>query len=472
MSTAMEIVLPWGRFHATPWGRHVNEGAIDWPPAPWRLLRALYATWKTRCPDHPSAEVLDVIGALVEPPTYYLPDFVEAHTRHYMPDGAHRSGASGSTDKVIDSFVVVERGARLLVEWPVELSSDQRDCIAHIAERIPYLGRAETICELRLLDDEVPRECGRVYAPLNAQLTASNDAETVRVLAIESPFSEEALVARTTDVRRARLRRPPGTRWVRYARPESSRAMLDRAVVRQPRVRVDAVRWAIAGNALPSMHAALAMTDVLRRACIGAYGRQNDGAPSATLAGKDASGRPLIGHRHAHYLPLDADGDGLLDHLVVWAPAGFDRDEVAALAGMPALRGFAHIDDFRPCELGLEAVGLIAAVAPELTGPARRWRSLTPFAPGHHGRKGTLWNDHVIAQVRSELAARDLPAARVEVVMRGAALAFRRHRPTKERLQHARRAAHVVIEFAEPIDGPVALGALCHFGLGLCVRDE
>ena len=36
----IEIHSPAGRFHATPWGRHVNEGAVEWPPSPWRFLRA------------------------------------------------------------------------------------------------------------------------------------------------------------------------------------------------------------------------------------------------------------------------------------------------------------------------------------------------------------------------------------------------------------------------------------------------
>ncbi len=37
----LELRFPAGRFHATPWGRHVNEGAVEWPPSPWRLMRAL-----------------------------------------------------------------------------------------------------------------------------------------------------------------------------------------------------------------------------------------------------------------------------------------------------------------------------------------------------------------------------------------------------------------------------------------------
>jgi CRISPR-associated protein Csb2 len=32
-----------GRYHATPWGRHVNEAALAWPPEPVRVLRALIA---------------------------------------------------------------------------------------------------------------------------------------------------------------------------------------------------------------------------------------------------------------------------------------------------------------------------------------------------------------------------------------------------------------------------------------------
>ena len=43
--TVLELRFPAGRYHATPWGRHVNEGAVEWPPSPWRIVRALIATW-------------------------------------------------------------------------------------------------------------------------------------------------------------------------------------------------------------------------------------------------------------------------------------------------------------------------------------------------------------------------------------------------------------------------------------------
>jgi len=40
--------FPGGRYHATPWGHQVNEGLVEWPPSPWRLLRALLSCGYTR----------------------------------------------------------------------------------------------------------------------------------------------------------------------------------------------------------------------------------------------------------------------------------------------------------------------------------------------------------------------------------------------------------------------------------------
>ena len=42
---ALAFRFPAGRYHATPWGRNVNEADVAWPPEPWRLLRALIAAY-------------------------------------------------------------------------------------------------------------------------------------------------------------------------------------------------------------------------------------------------------------------------------------------------------------------------------------------------------------------------------------------------------------------------------------------
>src|SRR5437588_5734085 len=85
MPVTLKLTFPAGRYHATPWGRHVNEGVPEWPPSPWRLLRALVATWQRKCPDLSEAAVSQVLRQLLPPPLFYLPPARVAHTRHYMP---------------------------------------------------------------------------------------------------------------------------------------------------------------------------------------------------------------------------------------------------------------------------------------------------------------------------------------------------------------------------------------------------
>src|SRR5260370_25183614 len=94
--TPLVLTFPLGRYHATPWDRHVNEGAVELPPSPWRLLRTLYAVWQTRCPELPELLVHGLLSALAAPPTFYVPPHTLSHTRHYYPDTAT------GTDRVLD----------------------------------------------------------------------------------------------------------------------------------------------------------------------------------------------------------------------------------------------------------------------------------------------------------------------------------------------------------------------------------
>jgi CRISPR-associated protein Csb2 len=373
-------------------------------------------------------------------------------------------------DLAFDAFAVFEPGAAIVITWRVDLEPETRAALEELAPLLPCLGRAESICEARLLSQDEQYPAGLQSGPVSASEPVAldaTDAPLVRVLVPELPLDLDALTVRTIDVRAARRVDPPGARWQPYARraPVTPVRIVHRTVRRSP----TAVRWAIATPALPARWAAVGVTDVLRRACLAQYGRRFDGAPSPTLAGKDVAGMPLEGHRHAHYFALDLDGDRLLDHLVVWAPDGLDEGSVQAIATLDRLVGYVHVPDFRPARLGLEAVGDIADVAPELVGPARVWQSFTPFAPARHPKRRTPWNEHLTVQVAEELAWRDQPSPIGIRPIEGDWLAFRRYRPTTDRLQDARRATGLEVTFPEAVAGPIALGALSHFGLGLFV---
>ena len=70
---AIEFQFPAGRYHATPWGRNVNEGEVEWPPSPYRLARALIDTWKRKKPRWTEDRVLPILKAISVPPTFQLP---------------------------------------------------------------------------------------------------------------------------------------------------------------------------------------------------------------------------------------------------------------------------------------------------------------------------------------------------------------------------------------------------------------
>jgi CRISPR-associated protein Csb2 len=89
----IELRFPAGRLHATPWGRHVNEGAVEWPPSPWRILRSLIATWHLKTQPAVTAETLrSLIHALSEKsPAFHLPRAGQCHPGRYPDAGFHDS---------------------------------------------------------------------------------------------------------------------------------------------------------------------------------------------------------------------------------------------------------------------------------------------------------------------------------------------------------------------------------------------
>jgi CRISPR-associated protein Csb2 len=458
MSTSIAFRFPLGRYHGNPWGHNVNEGRVDWPPEPWRILRALVATWKTRTEWLDDDVVQSTLAKLADPPTYHVPQFTLAHTRHYLPD--YKNG----TDKVFDAFVAIDRDALLVVTWATDLSDVERAALSDLCEHLPYLGRAESICEARLigLDDDLPTGPRLLHA-------LSDDAvaeEPVRMLAAASPLDLDALTARTTDIRKGGRLDPPGSVRVTYEKPLAARPVRDRAEHRGPAV--TAIRWSIVTTARPSIKSAIVMTDALRAAAMSKFGTP----PSAVLSGKDASGLPLAGHRHAHYLALPSLGpeaDRLLSTLLIWAPDGLPEAEQTALGELDRLSGRDFVAEFRPCRLGLEAFGSVEDVAPELCGPSVAWESLTPFAPPRHARRYQDWYAFTVSEVQRELRYVAKPAATSIEPVSGDWLDFRRHRIRERRVADARRAIGVKVAFEEAVSGPLCLGALSHFGLGLLV---
>ena len=117
--------FPGGRYHATPWGNHVNEGLVEWPPSPWRIVRALLATgfsklgWR-----EPPPEARSLVDALASAlPEYRLPDAVAGHTRHFMPTNSKKPEDKA---KIFEFMMkqVEPQTAQLLGEQPYDMKTN------------------------------------------------------------------------------------------------------------------------------------------------------------------------------------------------------------------------------------------------------------------------------------------------------------------------------------------------------------
>lgn len=451
MTTTLRIAFPWGLYHATPWNRSANEGSVEWPPSPWRVLRALYSAWKVHVPDLSDADVLPVLAALASPPSYRLPAFTAAHSRHYMPGSAHLDGVATDTAKTLDAFVVTERDAEIEILWDVELASQQRVVLAALVAGVRYLGRAESVVDVTLVE-------GGDAEPNISITDETNGAPATQLLAPELPLAVDSLILSPQQVRSGRRLLPPSTRWLTYQRPIEMRPRPHRPRPTGPRP--TAIRLAIAGAVLPSRYETVALGHLARAA---AMNKHHD--PSATLAGKDHAGTKLGGaHVHAHYLPLSTDGRRI-DSLIAWASAGFVDTEVAAFESLQRIFAPAYLDGLGTRRVAFVGAGPVDGIAPELVGPSRRWMSVTPYCPVGHFR-GTLL-ERLTSDVNRELSARGLPPADGVEMFDGPWLRYRRYRPGKERIQGSRPAYGLVLHFDEPVTGPLALGQLSHFGLGL-----
>jgi CRISPR-associated protein Csb2 len=210
--------------------------------------------------------------------------------------------------------------------------------------------------------------------------------------------------------------------------------------------------------------------ELARAALQSRHGRLHDGAASPVFSGKDEKGSPLQGHAHAHYLPIDADGDGRIETLVVYAPCGFGPAERTTLTSIRRLRRRGDPYPMTCIMLGLgdrSGLGAVPALSEH-----RLWRSVTPFLLTRHPKKDG--RDQPLGQLRLEIARRGMPEPSIVQYVPWLTVKGRRTRWIEFRRWRRHGSSSPLgigfgfeIEFEEPVRGPIALGYGSHFGLGL-----
>jgi CRISPR-associated protein Csb2 len=474
----LKLRFPGGRYHATPWGHHVNEGLIEWPPCPWRLLRALIACgfssqgWV----DIPQAgrQLINSLAAVL--PRYQLPGAGAAHTRHFMPVGTLAKGREQTT-LVFDTWADVGDG-ELLVHWPCDLSQEASALLGRLATSLGYLGRSESWVEgevvsasrppdvsfdafphqegthpglkyeqVSLMAAIPPEEYGawrqETTTPILAALqppersrkpTARQverlEAQRMQAVAPYPPDLVSCLTKDTSWWKGQGWSQPPGSRRVLYWRRSDSLQVGVPARPRAPHVRpVTTILLALATpsgrrSGLPPCARTLPQAELFHRAIVARAGN-GCAVHCPELTGKDREGRPLRdGHAHAHILPVDLDGDRHLDHLIIYARMGLGEAAQHAIRTLRRTWTKGGLGDIQLAVVGHGDLAALRQLPPRLnlqverllapTGGSRAWQSATPFVPPRFVKP--RGRNTLLGQVNAELVSRGLPeAASVQV---------------------------------------------------------
>ena len=500
MSTVIGFRFPAGRYHATPWETHVNEAAVEWPPSPWRILRALISVWhrKINTPDFTDEQLGDLVDALAsEMPLYRLPRSTHAHSRHYMPV---RKGKGEAPTLVFDAFMSVAPSAQLLVVWPhLELDAGARTRLALLLDRLGYLGRAESWVEARLLEEwDGTFDCAplsgaesqqdvehiRLPGPLPPPGYIEWRGTTVSQLGLDNPRPNktqqrqlatlperlvDALRLESEDVRKEGWSRWPGLEFVTYSRPSECVGLsrISPRRFRGAKKKVTTARLILSGRPLPQIEDAVRIGELVRLAAISSAGRQSkvEGDIPSVLSGHAMGAHNR--HEHAFYLPEDANNDGRIDHIVVHTEQGFDSQALAALGQIRRI----WRDQGREWHITIESYGSPDDfIDQKYMTMSKVWVSVTPYLYPWYRKKGFDTADQILRECRE----RGLPVLVAEpietIIVHGRErrpVHFHRFRGKRGLRQPDTRGSFWRLTFAEPCRGPIALGFGCHFGLGV-----
>lgn len=528
----LRLRFPGGRYHATPWGHHVNEGQIEWPPSPWRLLRALIACgfntqgWTAIPPL--ARQLIEKLASTL--PSYRLPEASAAHSRHFMPLGTLDKGREKTT-LVFDTWADVA-GEQLDVHWACELTDDESQLFGQLADCLGYLGRSESWVEAELLSDADDTVNGFSAIPHQAGLVPGRDWEQITVMAAilpasygewrsgeaakvlaafplpegnkkptaklikdraaaEMPYPADLLDCLTKDTawwKSHRWSQPPGSQRVVYWRKSGALEVgVPQRSARRVARPVTTMLLALttpSGNrsALPPVTRTLPQAELFHRAIVGRVAK-GIRVRCPELTGRDEDGIPLrCGHQHAHVLPVDLDADGRLDHIIVHAPMGLGDAAQHAIRTMRRTWTKGGAGDLQVALAGRGDLNMLRSLPDPLDrqlelliGPqagASYWLSSTPFvAPRFLKSRGA---NTLIGQINAELASRSLPPVRNVEVTESSVRTFRHFICCR---QHGGTSPPADIgfslrlEFSEPVSGPITLGYASHFGLGMFVAD-
>lgn len=470
-----------GSYHATPWGKHVNEGVPEWPPSVWRLMRAIISAWKRTIPELEEQMVWPIIKKMAaETPHYNLPDAQISHTRHYMP-------LAKKPALVLATFVTTGDNPVHYIWQNVTLDEKEMVILNQILTNMHYFGRAESWCVTSASSSPQTYNCSPIH---ESNIPPDSDIVNVLVPKHDIKFYDinksgemhkglDHISVTTMELQKSNYIDPPGGRWVQYSRQRNCFEAKQSHDMVMRYNNVTLVRYAVVGPVRPPIKDTLHIGDLARATCMSKYGKAHNGDTSPILSGKDHEGHPLKNHQHAFYLPTYETQYSEIDHITIFAPGGFREKDLNVLPSVRRLYKYGMDYDVSVVLQGLGTAEDFRTVP--IMEIAKSWITATPLMLTRHvkyQRSGSGKVDSPEEQIRTELKNRYGDSYQLKSVTLDDS-PERIHNTNIRPSQFHRRRRNgsigdgqlykVRLEFEKGMPGPITLGYASHYGLGMFV---
>jgi len=466
----IKVLFHTNQYQACAWGNHHSEGVIDWPPAPFRILRSLVAgqynvelsekhlpTFKT---------VLHKLAAVL--PSYTLPPI--AYIQHRSP----RPQVNPKTAKVEPGKTLYSAGMlmsstenELYIHWPVDLSEVEELVLTLCLEGITYFGRKESVASLSLVED----------APIpNTEVNPKG----TRIVTIADPAQDaEALwkslnLSAQENYAEDRSAVFPGIKQITYQMKEP--ALPPRGAQYQTK----SVTLSVTASSKLPFNQSLKLTHRLHQALV-------SHCPAPVFTGQEM-GEYAKDHDHTILQCVPDRSGRYVEQIQMYCHWGYAPEALAAIS--TAIRyGLKGVT--RGCDVSL-AIADIGRKEEAFTN----WESVTPFflvrCPAVRRGKPRMLTEHYqkdspehqvlqYLQYLTWLGLRGIPTYREQedgltLFLDGKFAAIVQCKEfdrfwtweadCRRGKKVGRKGYFVQIQFATPVIGPIAIGYAAHYGLG------
>jgi len=462
------------QYQACAWGNHHSEGVIDWPPAPWRLLRAVVAgSYNARLQDKYRPTLKTLLHKLAAAlPSYTLPPITYIQHRSPRPQVDSKTVKVRPGKTLYSAGLLMSSDQNLLyIHWPVELTETEELVLNVCLSGLTYLGRKEAVASLSLAE-EAP-------AP-NAAPNPQGD----RLVAIaDESLDPEALwdalnlsAHENYGVNRSAVF--PGIRQATYDIARSPSQRSPQSTQKQHLVTLTV-------NCKPRfpLKQSLKLTNRLHQSLVAH-------CPAEVFTGMDM-GQPKTNHDHTIFWCVPDATGRYVEQVQLYSKTGYDQGCMAAIANCQVLQSVARGYD----------VNLSLADYGDYTDKRERWVSATPFfltrfPAVRRGKPRMLTEqyqkdgpEHQVLQYLHYLSWLELEGTPsyqdheegLALYQADELMAIAHCEPFKnfweweaecrQGKKVGRLGYHVSLKFSQPVAGPIVLGYASHYGLGLMMPE-